>query len=719
MENVEKLQDASPQNTVETPEKVQQEAESSTKEQDETAQSTPAETEEVSAKTEGSESSSTDGGPPEVEAAAETQEEPVVVVEEETSSKHNEPEEQPSDETTDAPVPSEAAEVKVTPAEEASKGQTSDGEDEVVTDGVELVQEEEEEDLDFAEASKEELIEKIREVSKEERIPRVDRALKALKPRFDEIFFASQAEAKEKFESEGNDPDSFEFNGDELDKEFNTLYSAARTRRNRHYKELENQKEENLKKKEELLEQLRTLVDGEESSDSINQVKEIQSSWKSTGPVPGAHNKTLWANYNALLDRYYDQRGIYFELKDLDRKKNLKIKEEICARAEALAGHEDLKVAIVQLNELHEEYKHAGSVPRADQERLWTRFKTASDAVYVKRKEHFDLLKVEFEANYEKKLVLAQEAENFLEFNSESISDWNKKTKEIQTLQKKWEEIGGLPRDKAKTVNKRFWGSFKKFFGAKNQFFKQMESKRDENLAKKEALIQQAEELKESNDWGATTQKYKNLQEQWKDIGPVPEKVRNEVYKRFKACCDHFFNKRREQNSEQEKGYEENLKLKLQICDQIEAIAQKDEINLDDVYDLISNHSQLGFVPRNAMKKDQARFKEATGTILDLEDLAPADKEDLQHHIRNSKSRKFSGGKPSQPVAEQRNQRKEQAARRKISELENDITTWNTNMEFFAASATADKLKADLQMKINAAKGELEELKSQLRSFSS
>lgn len=579
-------------------------------------------------------------------------------------------------------------------------------------------EQEEEEDLDFSESSKEDLVKKIREVIKEERIPRIDRALKALKPRFDELFFAVQNEAKKKFEADGNDPDSFEYHGDEHDKEFNSLYSELKSRRNRHYRELENQKEDNLKKKEQLLEALRELVDGEESSDSINQVKEIQASWKSTGPVPGAQNKTLWANYNALLDRYYDQRGIYFELKDLDRKKNLKIKEEICARAEALASHEDLKIAIVQLNELHEEYKHAGSVPRSDQERLWTRFKTASDAVYVKRKEHFDQLKVEFEGNFEKKLVLAQEAEGFVEFSSESISDWNKKTKEIQSLQKKWEEIGGLPRDKAKVINKQFWGSFKKFFGAKNQFFKGMESKRDENLAQKEELIQQAVELKESSDWGATTQKYKNLQEQWKEIGPVPEKVRNEVYRRFKLECDHFFNRRREENSEQEKGYEDNLKLKLQICDQIEAIADKDEINLDDVYDLIGNHGQLGFVPRNAIKKEQARFQEATQKIVDLEDLKASDKDDLLHHIRNSKSRRFTGGggggKPAQPVAEQRHQRKEHSAKRKISELESDISTWNTNMEFFAASVTADKLKADLQMKINAAEEELKELKSQL-----
>ncbi len=569
-----------------------------------------------------------------------------------------------------------------------------------------------EEDLDFHNASKKELLDKIKEVNREDRMQRLDRVIKALKPRFDELYEAEKAEALKKFEEDGNDPDAFEYHGDEIDRDFQLYYSELRNKRNRFYKDLEHQKEENLKKKEGLLEQLRQIVDGEESTTSINSVKEIQTEWKKVGPVSGAHNKTLWANYNALLDRFYDQRSIYFELKDLDRKKNLKVKQELCEKAEALAEIEDLKVAIVQLNELHDEYKHSGPVPRDDQETIWQRFKAASDAVYARRKVYFDHLKVELEENHQKKQELAVEAEAFINFNSDKITDWNAKTKEIQELQKRWEAIGGLPRDKAKATNKQFWGSFKTFFNHKNQFFKQLESQRDGNLKLKEELVQQAEVLKESSDWNATTQKFKDLQSQWKEIGPVPEKVRNEIYKKFKAACDHFFDRRRSQNSEQEKEYQENLNLKIQICEQIETIADRDEINLDDIYDLIDSYSQLGFVPRNAIKKVQNRFEQATQSILSLEDLEPGDRSDLKNYIFTSRMRNSPGG-------DRRVQRKEHSIRRKISELENDISTWNTNMEFFASSATADKLKADLQQKINAARGELEELKSQLSALSS
>ncbi len=716
MENAERVQDVSPEKE-ESPEEVQQEAESSTKviEEAPVGEETTAGTEDIQPESPKPLTDQTEQNPASEEIPTTNEEE----VESSDDSENAEAESQETNEETETDETTEEQPQEETELKSDEPGVEANSEAESAEDAAESnedsnneedVEDLEEENLDFSEATKEGLLKKLNEINKEERIPRVDRVLKALKPRFDEIYEGERLSALNKFELDGNDPNSFEYNGDEVDKEFNTLYSSLRTKRNRFYKDLENQKDENLKKKEQLLEQLRELVDGEESNASFNAVKAIQAEWKKVGPVPGAHNKTLWANYNALLDRFYDQRSIYFELKDLDRQKNLKIKQELCERAEALADHEDLKAAIVQLNELHEEYKHAGSVPREDQEALWQRFKAASDQVYARRKDYFENLKEEFEKNYEKKLELAKEAEGFTSFDSDSISEWNKKTKEIQEIQKRWESIGGLPRDKAKAVNKQFWGAFKKFFNNKNQFFKKLEGTRDENLKKKEELIVQAEELKESEDWNGTTQKYKDLQAQWKDIGPVPEKVRNEIYKKFKEACDHFFNRRREKNASQNQQYEENLKLKLQICDQIEAIAEQDEINLDDVYDLIDNHSQLGFVPRNAIKKDRARFDEAVEKILTLEDLEEGDKMDLKNHIQLSRMKGSPGG-------DRKVQRKEHSIRRKISELESDINTWNTNMEFFASSATADKLKAELQQKINNARGELENLKSLLVSI--
>ncbi|WP_420318541.1 DUF349 domain-containing protein [Ekhidna sp.] len=610
-----------------------------------------------------------------------------------------------------AETPSE--EIKAENKSEAAK--SDEGENAESTEDSEEDQEEEghdeEEELDFEHADKEELVAKIRDVKNEENIRSLDRVLKAIKPRFDELYEISKNEALQKFVTDGNEADAFEYHGDELDKEFITLYGQLKSKRNKHYKDLESQKEDNLKKKERLLEQLREIVDGEESADSINSVRELQSEWKRTGPVPGAMNKTLWANYNALLDRYYDNRSIYFELKDLDRKKNMKLKEELCEKAEALAEMDDLKSAIIHLNDLHEEYKHIGPVPKENQEPLWQRFKGASDAIYAKRKEYFEHLKGEFDKNLVKKEKLIKEVEEFTKFQSDRITEWNGKTKELLELQKRWEAIGGVPRDKAKTTNKAFWNNFKGFFANKNQFFKELESKREENLQKKLELVEKAEALKDSDDWNSTADKLKHLQAQWKDIGPVPEKVRNETYKKFKTACDHFFNRRRDQNKEQFKAFEENLKLKLQVCDQIEAAAKSDSLDLDNLYDLIDNYTSIGFVPKNAIKKIRNRFDKVKELILSSEVIHEDDRIDLKNHIEMGRLKNTPGG-------DRKIQRKEHSIRRKISSIENDISTWNTNMEFFADSATADKLKAEMQERIDKAESELEDLKSQLAAIS-
>ncbi|WP_425391077.1 DUF349 domain-containing protein [Ekhidna sp.] len=682
----EKLQDVSEETKNETPEEVQNQAELRNEDQPEVEE----------------EESKGDV------AAEQSQEE----VKKETPS-----EEIKAEEEVEAP----SAEEKAPPVEEKQEADTSAEENKAEAskteseDSTEEKEEgddhDEEEELDFEHADKEELVAKIREVKNEENIRSLDRVLKAIKPRFDELYEVSKNEALQKFVTDGNEADAFEYHGDELDKEFIALYGQLKAKRNKHYKDLENQKEDNLKKKERLLEQLREIVDGEESSESINSVRELQSEWKKVGPVPGAMNKTLWANYNALLDRYYDNRSIYFELKDLDRKKNMKLKEELCEKAEALAAMDDLKTAIIQLNDLHEEYKHIGPVPKENQEPLWQRFKAASDAIYAKRKEYFEHLKEEFEKNLVKKEALIKEVEAFTQFNSDRITEWNAKTKEILEIQKKWEAIGGVPREKAKATNKSFWNSFKAFFANKNQFFKELESKREENLEKKLELVEKAEAIKDSEEWNSTADKLKHLQAQWKDIGPVPEKVRNETYKKFKSACDHFFNRRRDQNKEQFKAYEENLKLKLQICDQLEEAVSGSEVDLDNLYDLVDNYTSIGFVPKNAIKKIRNRFDQVKKKILSCDAIHEDDRTDLRNHIEMGRLKNTPGG-------DRKIQRKEHSIKRKISSIENDISTWNTNMEFFADSATADKLKADMQEKIEKAENELEELKSQLAAIS-
>ncbi len=572
-------------------------------------------------------------------------------------------------------------------------------------------EEEEDDDSDlpdFSAYTREQLVEAIEELVKLDSFKRSERVLAEIEPLFNTFETQIKSEAKEKYITDGGEEDDFEFRHDELFNRFDASLRLIRDRKAAFYREREANKTRNLEKKQELLETLRSLVDGEEATTSIKPIKEIQEIWKAIGPVPNQHNKTLWANYNALLDRFYHNRHILFELKDLDRKKNKVLKEELCEKAEALANLDNIKEAVVQLNELHEEYKRVGAVPREVQEQLWQRFKAASDVVYRKRKDYLEHLKGDLKENLAKKQELIKELEVFSTFDSDRINDWNAKTKEILDLQKKWEALGGVPREKAKDINRAFWSTFKGFFAHKNEFFKKLESLRKENLAKKEELIQEAINLSESDDWDKTAEELKQLQRRWKEVGPVPEKQRNAIYARFKEACDTFFNNKRSHLNQTESAYVENQQNKEAILDQIAEQAAAKEGSEDELMTLIGQFNEIGFVPRNAIKSVEKKMQEVVKAYIKNLGLEEEDAEVLMLKAELAGGAKGGG-------ADRKLQKKESTLRRKISELEDNIALWNNNLAFFANSKTADKLKEEFDAKIASAEKEIAELKKQLR----
>ncbi|ELR71475.1 hypothetical protein C900_02538 [Fulvivirga imtechensis AK7] len=576
-------------------------------------------------------------------------------------------------------------------------------------DSEEEDEEEHDEEIDYSNFSKEEFVELIKSLAKDDNVQKAERVAREIKPLFDEIKEKERGEALERFVADGGAEEDFDFKYDELTTRFDANYKLIRDRRAQFVKAKEEQKEANLKKKQAILEKLREFVDSEETNISFNEFKNLQNEWKDVGPVPGAYAKTLWANYNALVDRFYDNRSIYFELKELDRKKNLESKIELCERAEKLVEHENLKEAIKELNELHHEFKHIGPVPQEEQEPLWQRFKGASDAVYARRKEFVEQLKSELEENLKVKEQLAEEVQPFASFDSDRIKEWNAKTKEILDVQKKWEAVGGLPRAKAKVVNKKFWGTFKTFFNNKSAFFKKLDAQREGNLEKKKELVNRAVEIKDSIDWQKTADEFKRLQREWKEIGPVPEKYRESVYKEFKEAADHFFDKKRSKNNEVEKEFEENLKRKENICDQIEKMAVEKSDDLEKFRDLQDEYLDIGFVPRKSISKIKSRYSEVVDKFINgMEGLSNEDRQQIR--IENQVNKLLSG-----PNADQKIHRKEQAIRKQINKVEHDIALWKNNLEFFADSKTADKLKDEFNSKIKSANNELKNLKQQLR----
>jgi hypothetical protein len=562
---------------------------------------------------------------------------------------------------------------------------------------------------DYSQFTKAQLVEIVKELTKEPDLKKADRVLREVKPVMEELREKERTSALNRFILDGGTPDGFEYKADDLDAAFDQFAKAVRDRRQQHLKNQDDVKSDNLKKKLDILEKLREITDSQEVTNQFDQFKELQKEWKTIGAVPATQARTLWANYHALVDRFYDNQSIYWELKELDRKRNLEAKIELCVRAEKLIEVTKIKDAIRELNELHHEFKHVGPVPMEEKEAVWQRFKAASDAVYGRRDEFLKNLQQELSVNVDQKEALCEEVKAYVEFQSDRIKEWNQKTKEILELQKKWEALGGLPRNKAKEINKKFWTAFKSFFSNKNTFFKKLDSEREQNLEKKQQIIQQAVALKESTDWEATSNELKKLQQQWKDIGPVPEKMRQKLFDEFKQACDYFFEQRRNQQGKRDSEQEDNLKAKEALCELLEKHAEEKTATSELLKELESKFNEIGFVPRKNINDIRARYHKAVEGFVNAIDGVTEDEKGklmLENQLQDLKN---------DPMADQKIYHKEQVIRKKISKVENDLAIWRNNLEFFARAKNGEKVREEFNAKIQEASDHLHQLKQQIK----
>lgn len=563
---------------------------------------------------------------------------------------------------------------------------------------------------DYHTYTKAQLLQAVKKLLAEPDAVKAERELREIKAAFDDLVEQERTRAFNRFILDGGTPDGFEYRGEPIDAQFILHFKQIRDRKAQQLREEEARKNENYKRKLELLERLRELVDSQDvSANQFEQFKSIQAEWKSIGAVPGAHNKTLWANYHALVDRFYDNQSIYFELKELDRKKNLEAKLELCQRAERLLETDNLSQALRELNELHHEFKHIGPVPREEKEAVWKRFKAASDALYARRDEYIRQLQEKLQENLRIKTELAERVQEFAAFQTDRIKEWNKKTAAILELQKQWQAAGPMPRNKGKEVSKKFWSAFKTFFNTKNAFFRKLDAERRDNLKKKQELVQRARELRNSTDWDATAAQLRALQQQWKDIGPVPDKHREKIYAEFKEHCDYFFEQLRNNRSETESQLANNLRAKQEVIAEMEAAAAAGQASLAALETFKQRYNQIGEVPRNQASALRMAFKNAFEKLVKaIPELPEAEKNKLILEIEISELK-------TDPQAEKKLQHKEQQLRKKMSRLENDIALWKNNLEFFARSKNADNLREEFNQKIAQATEKLNELRQQLR----
>ena len=409
----------------------------------------------------------------------------------------------------------------------------------------------------------------------------------------------------------------------------------------------------------------------------------------------------------------FQHHAFHRELADLDRKKNLVEKIEICEKAEKLIT-QPVSKAIKELNHLHEEFKQIGPVPRKDQEEIWKRFKVASDKIYELKREQSKGKDEERKENLDKKWALCELVKPYTEFTTDRVADWNTKTQEVLEIQKQWEAIRDIPQESVKEVSKAFWLLFKKFFSNKNTFLHALDEEREANLAKKVAICEEAEVLIESQeDHRKIADTLKQLQVKWREIGAVPSKYRDSIYNRFKKVCDGFFAERRDQANTQEKEFEENLTAKKAI------IAKMNTTNLTEGADFqgsidvfLAEWKTIGFVPKKDKDTIQESFNTEMSAFIQRLPLSDDEKEKLNLHADMALMQ-------DSPQAGRRMQQREQALRRKISKLENDIDTLNNNMGFFAKSNKANTFKADIERQIKEATTSLVSLKKQLKVLQS
>ena len=586
------------------------------------------------------------------------------------------------------------------------------------------------EDIEYGQLNKMELVALLEKETEELSAPGVgtarfkksDAIVKEIRPVLDQLKRSEWNSAKEKYVAETGSEDGFEYKHDETTRRIEELTKEIRSKRKDFFQKLEKSKDQNFNQKTELLQRLRELVDTDESHEtgaadiksSWEEFKKIQEEWKQVGNVSSPHNGTLWATYNALIDRYFSNRNIYFELKELDRKRNSELKIELCEKIEnlvkTLENRPMTREVLNEGNQIFEEYKHVGPAPREEQELLWQRFKKSLDALYDARRAQYDDQKKGMAEVYEQKSKIYETIVPYTTFSSGSINEWNTKSKEIIAYQEAWVATKGpMPREEGKQLSKKFWAALKTFFSNKGEFFKQLESKREHNLKAKTELCEEVERIVASGeDTPANTQRVIELQKQWKGIGQVPEKFKNSIYTRFKQSCDAYFEQKRSKNKDQDKDFEDNLSQKKKLCERIEnAAADPKDSTLAHLNDFKEEWAKIGFVPRKEMQTIQKRYIAAINNYVGaIGKLSNKEKEQV---VLESEVEMVKAGDSNRNLY-----RKESDIRRKVTQLENDIALWQNNIEFFAKSKSADKLKAQFEEKIKKASEQLEDLKHQL-----
>ena len=432
--------------------------------------------------------------------------------------------------------------------------------------------------------SKAEIIERLKEIVGNDENPTKEE-LDHLKTSFYKLHIAKREAQQKAYLEAGGDPDKYVLVPDEAEDVFKAEMGVIKERRAKLFLQQEAEKQENLEKKLNIIERIKNMASSpEEANKNYNEFKELQQQWKDIKNVPADKANELWRNYQLYVEQYYDQLNLNREAREYDFKKNLGIKNHLCEAAEKLAEEPDVISALHQLQELHQQFREVGPVAKELRDEVWTRFKAASTIINKRHQQHFDELRAKEEDNLAKKTALCEKVEDIVKDEHKGANEWEKLTKEIIDIQAEWKKIGFAPQKMNVKIFERFRAACDDFFSKKAAFFKEMKQRYNENIAKKQSLIEKAEALMESTDWKVTTDKMIALQKEWKTIGAVPKKAGDELWSKFLEACNKFFEARNAANAGTRNEERTNLDKKKAIISQLKELV---EGSVDDLQEKV------------------------------------------------------------------------------------------------------------------------------------
>ncbi|MBA4321850.1 MAG: DUF349 domain-containing protein [Odoribacter sp.] len=554
--------------------------------------------------------------------------------------------------------------------------------------------------VDYSGYTKSELVETLRLIVDNRAPSEIREDVERIKSLFYKKLRAETEERKSKFLESGGKIEEYKIFVDPLDHQVKELLDKYREKKTDYSKIQEGEKYENLRKKYEIIDKIKDLVNREESiNKTFHEFRALQNEWHTTGIVPQSSLKDLWENYHHKVELFYDYIKINKELRDLDLRKNLELKVKLCEKAEELFLEPNPINAFRLLQDYHNQWREIGPVPQESKNEIWERFREATSKINKRHHEYFEKQKDDQRKNFEAKIALCEKVEEINLLELKNFRDFDQNADIVVDLQKMWRTLGFAPKKQNNKIYQRFREACDAFFEKKRGFYADNKEVQTTNLQFKTELCIRAEALQDSTDWKATSDALIKLQKEWKDAGPVPRKQSERIWKRFRKACDHFFNKKAEHFATLDNSYEDNLKAKTAIINELESFEPGTDVQaaFERLKELQRTWTDIGFVPFNMKEEITNRYRNALNKQFDRLKIGEDDKNILKYKTKLDSLK--TNPKASRKV---RNEREKFFA--KIKQLEGDIVLWENNIGFFAKSSKADNMIKEVEEKIENAR---------------